>query len=131
MNNYEMAEKLSEEFPSFKMISHDGSVVSDKILYSCGAGWYELLRALFTEITQVYTEANKTLDVQFKQIKEKYGTLRIYYISKLPIDHLILKYRELSESVCERCGQPGSIREEGNEPWLLIRCDKCWEMGAK
>jgi len=60
--------------------------------------------------------------VQFVQIKEKFGTLRIYtdyYNEK--INSYIEFAEALSERTCEICGAPGKINKNG---WLKVRCNK-------
>lgn len=64
--------------------------------------------------------------LKFDQIKEKFGTFRIYlnYYSD-EIDRLVEEAEELSEVTCETCGRPGEMRKRGT--WLLVRCDEHWE----
>ena len=60
-----------------------------------------------------------------EQVKEKFGTLRIYYMGAYvpEVDEAV---RE-SGRVCEACGEPGRLRERGH--WLMTRCDRCFEKG--
>jgi hypothetical protein len=37
---------------------------------------------------------------------------------------LVSLFEELSYKVCETCGEPGSLRNNGH--WLYTLCDKCW-----
>lgn len=59
---------------------------------------------------------------RFLQIKEKFGTLRVY------LDHaddrimaLMDMAERLSEVTCEQCGEPGELRTGG---WLKTLCDE-------
>ena len=63
--------------------------------------------------------------VQFTQIKEKYGTLRIYYMGGDDyITGLVAMAEMMSGRICEKCGVPGR-QTEGNWIWTLcIRCAK-------
>src|SRR5690554_4283427 len=49
---------------------------------SCGAGWHDLLRAVFVVIEEKWSDAEwRTTD-----IKEKFGGLRIYWSGDLPVE---------------------------------------------
>lgn len=87
----------------------------------CGDGWAEILRSLCFMIAQ--RMKNRGGDFRFTQIKEKFGLLRIYgsggddYISGL-----IAMAEAVSGTVCDTCGDRGSVRRGG---WLMTLCDKC------
>ena len=91
----------------------------------CGQGWYEMLRSMCKEIEDAYKEKNKTPDIEIHQIKEKYGTLRVYYASSINIRYIINKYEKLSETTCEECGQPGIMHDDNG--WFFVRCSDCFE----
>lgn len=57
------------------------------------------------------------------QIKEKYGSLRIYmnYYTK-ELDKIISKYEKLSEITCVICGQKATYMSVG---YILPYCDNC------
>lgn len=57
------------------------------------------------------------------QIKEKFGTLRVYMTHYLPeMEEAISEAERLSAITCEDCGQPGELRQGG---WLRTLCDEC------
>ena len=59
---------------------------------------------------------------RFTQIKEKFGTLRIYYDNISPeVDNLVSFAEMLSEVTCEVCGSPGRLNRGG---WLRVLCDQ-------
>lgn len=83
-----------------------------------GKGWYPLV-----------AKAAKVLEPHggyFVQIKEKFGTLRLYYTvdGRIPdeVDDVVNQMENLSASFCELCGMHGQLRSGG---WLLTLCDKC------
>ena len=90
----------------------------------CGAGWYDLLNAVFQLAEKVGITDWHTYDV-----KEKYGGLRIAFSasSELPpksierLDRIVDAAEHLSEHVCEECGAPGRIRDGG---WIRTLCDE-------
>ena len=88
----------------------------------CGDGWFNLLDTLCEEIT-AYLKGKKTPPVIATQIKEKYGTLRFYYIGGDDyIDTLVEAAEKLSEKICEECGKSGEIYDKG---WVYCRCESC------
>lgn len=78
-----------------------------------GSGWHKIVQPLIDL-------CNKE-GVIITQIKEKFGTLR-FYVGAAP-DHVydaIDAAERLSAVTCEKCGEPGVLREGG---WRLTLCD--------
>lgn len=74
---------------------------------------------------RIEEEKNKIISVEFTQIKEKFGTLRIYHNSDDPyIDGLISMAESMSGSVCEKCGNKGYMNTKG---WISTLCEPCRE----
>lgn len=101
----------------------------------CGDGWYDLLDNLCSEL-QFNTDNNDYPQVEATQVKEKYGTLRFYYISiaknkedkylerkEGAIDGITSFAESLSSTICEKCGNKGEI--DDNASWLRCRCERC------
>lgn len=84
----------------------------------CGEGWLEIIKAVCRLID------GRDSDPAFTQIKEKWGTLRIYHDSADDpfVDGVIRMAEEMSSHTCERCGHPGRGRGGG---WLVTLCDSC------
>lgn len=97
--------------------------------YSCGPGWWPLIDGL--------SETIKQLDIkgfEYHQIKEKFGTLRIYWAINPETDdpHLRKKYElvgamvrvleQSSVNICEDCGKNGKAQKGG---WIKTLCDEC------
>jgi len=86
----------------------------------CDGGWYELLDNMMAKIDSLHVDG-----FVFEQIKEKFGTLRVYSYGSTPeIDKIIDEAERLSETTCELCGKPGKIR---GSRWITVRCDECEE----
>ena len=84
----------------------------------CGLGWCKLLWNMLQELEEVVDE-----NFYFTQIKEKYGSLRVYYIGGSDeVDRIIAKYEDLSYKTCERCGSPGEANDDG---WVRTLCKDC------
>lgn len=57
------------------------------------------------------------------QVKEKFGTLRLYVSSWTDeMADVIREAEKKSEVTCEHCGQPGTLRTDG---WYFTFCDTC------
>ena len=101
---------------------------------TCGDGWYNILDTLCNRITK-YIKSNKNVGkeanddwedidpenpVQFVQIKEKFGTLRVYINwGDETIYELIAFAEEMSSVTCEECGAPGELMTQG---WYKTCC---------
>lgn len=92
-----------------------------------GEGWFKLIDQLSADIT-LLDEKDGTTTIAV-QVKEKYGGLRFYVEggSDAVMD-AIDEAELLSEKTCERCGEPGTMRDEG---WVYTLCDKCWEINKE
>lgn len=69
--------------------------------------------------------------LRFSQIKEKYGTLRMYNFGAPQEVHNVLeKYEFISEHVCIQCGSPYAciVNDYG---WCLPLCECCWNKNNK
>lgn len=61
----------------------------------------------------------------FTQIKEKFGTLRVYYSGGDEFcEGIIAMAESMSAVTCEDCGVPGKVRDGG---WIRTLCDACEE----
>jgi len=85
----------------------------------CGDGWYGVIDRMCEKLA--------AYDVELVQLKEKFAGLRAY-TSSYPtddadaIDDITETAEEESLTVCEACGQPGTLRTGG---WLVTACDEC------
>ena len=152
MEKKEMKELITKYPELFKDQQHD---------YGCGAGWYPLIEAVCNYIknkqnrylslkhpTNEHVTCGKSelpfFDFKFEQIKEKFGSLRIYH-SVIKVNHDWTIYDEvkyeydfhmasgavygfidaiemISNTTCEKCGAPGESRHGG---WIKVLCDNC------
>jgi len=77
----------------------------------CDDGWFNLLDSLFSKI-QNYLNKNPDLKEDFKveEVKEKYGSLRVYYSGGDDyINDLVEQAENKSITICEVCGEKGKL----------------------
>ena len=105
--------------------------------FYCGSGWYELLRELSHDLSNVISNT-PGLKVSIDQIKEKFGGLRFYVdidpetsddTIRKTIWELVSKYEDKSYEVCEETGKPGEQRTD--LPWIKTLCDEEYQKRLK
>jgi len=103
----------------------------------CGDGWLPLIHALCSQL-QFDIDKNHYPQIEFTQIKEKFGTLRLYYeTTQLNEKDERLEYKsglqegmisfaeQLSECICEHCGSNNDITQ--TDGWITTICKECLE----
>lgn len=91
--------------------------------FDCGDGWFHVIdeasKKLEAEILKLPKE-----DRQYccaSQVKEKYGTLRLYMTgSTSRMERIISKASRKSAKTCETCGSRGTLRINGG--WYFTAC---------
>jgi hypothetical protein len=122
-----LEDKLGAEF-AFMRVREGGGEPYDNSGCECGDGWYNLLREMCLKITKAYADSSKPVDIRITQIKQKFGTLRVYYhindeAMEEVVSKLVREYVDKSEHICELCGTEGKMRT--TEAMLSVLCDKC------
>lgn len=90
----------------------------------CDAGWRDLLDRMCVRIRPTIQADGGAF--KFSQIKEKYGTLRVYWDGRLSpdadahVEEAIALAEARSAATCEVCGEEGRLREGA---WLTTRCE--------
>lgn len=124
--NPELGDKLVKDFP----LTFNGH---DSFYFECGDGWEPLLRITFEKIEPLIQKmADNVADKEFmpsvSQVKEKFGTLRIYmHFADDEIFEIINKAGIDSEYICEMCSKQGHLVGKGwHKNWHSVRCDECF-----
>lgn len=100
--------------------------------YECGDGWIPLIEEAKTIIAK-YNQKLKEEDLdteplEFIQIKEKWGGLRIYLNYYVPeIAEQIHELEGKSLYICEHCGTNKNVKRDWTHGWIMTLCDKCRE----
>ena len=122
------------------LANHPGNRIPDedcwnaRFSFECGPGWAGLLERLFNDLSNIMRPTGDTIVI--KQIKEKFGTLRVYWQGAVDddtdalIDDAILLAAFRSEVTCQSCGQPGQMRKSGFG-WYHVVCEGHAEHGDR
>lgn len=137
--------KMSKTLTKFeKLKKAHQKIFPENFGIECGEGWIELIGILCKYFDNVLTSKDVVF-IQFAQIKEKFGLLRVYFDLELPtprkgidpnknftqIHQTVSTMEEVSGIVCEDCGQMKhegfDVKMRSLEGWRMTRCDKCFE----
>lgn len=130
-----MANTTHKEFNSFdELMQVHPEMFPEGFYFQCGPGWFPLIKTLVRQIENTQRNRNwkgeSRVQYRFAQVKEKFGTLRIYSASDCADNtdntlEQIYGAERFAESysayVCEECGNVGKLRSGG---WLRTLCDK-------
>ena len=133
----ELEQQLVKDFPlCFGDYGKDPTKSCMAFGCECGDGWYELLREACAKAEPLVTkwiEDHKTetdyegWTPRLAQVKEKFGTLRLYFTSYPDgIGDIEEDAEEKSSITCESCGKPGKLRGQG---WYYTSCFACAREG--
>lgn len=117
----ELQQRLFAKFPAV-FRQRDWPVTQSNMAFGieCGDGWFRIL----DEMLEAIRKSGQR--VQATQIKEKFGTLRFYYIGGDDDINDIVRIAEMkSAHTCEECGKPGKLNTSGW--WISCLCDSCRE----
>ena len=123
----ELEEQLVQKYPQL-FAARDLPPTESLMLFGCecGDGWYEIINKACWLIDHHYK--GKDSDFRWFQIKEKFGTLRLYYNGGDEFGGYVCGVVAMAESIsavtCEQCGNAGSRRGGG---WIVTLCDSCHE----
>jgi hypothetical protein len=118
-----LEQALVRDFPKFFRDFH-GDPLSTCMAWGIehGDGWepsFRKLNELIKQYISLYPEG--TIDFYWSQVKEKFGTPRWYYSGGDDIiDALVSHYERLASTLCEQCGEWGSLK---GKYWVYTACD--------
>jgi hypothetical protein len=109
-----------------KLINPDPTLKSNLMAfgYECDKGWYPLIDECIEKLEEQVKK--EKLNTEILQIKEKFGTLRIYLSSESDeISNIVERYELFSSHICELCGEFWTAKERVNHGWWKTLCQKC------
>lgn len=126
----EIEANLVRDFP--ELFTDYGGDIRETLMgfgCECGDGWSEIIREMCEQLEPLVKQWVKDnpheldLKPRFSQIKEKYGTLRVYMTTSTDDMYVITELAEYkSETTCETCGRKGKLRGDG---WMYTACYYC------
>jgi hypothetical protein len=120
----ELEDKLTEEFPNL-FRGRSKSPQESLMAYACehSDGWFHIIRSMCNAIESHLNSMKDPLDYEFVQIKEKFGTLRVYDNAHDDFISGVIRMAEnMSAVTCEVTGLPGRLRRKGS--WYRTLCDE-------
>ena len=93
--------------------------------------WYKAFgEDLCKDLKKILIEDGLLDDFRIEEIKEKYGTLRIYTnFTSDKIDEVLRKYEDLSMMTCICCGKPAT--HYNTSGWINFVCKNCAEKDSR
>ena len=86
-------------------------------------GWFRLFLLYCKNIKHALADSNWIDRFMFTQVKEKYGTMRLYNNGAPEYIHrMTMCYEQYSTNICERCGSIATVETKG---WISSLCDEC------
>lgn len=95
--------------------------------FSVSRGWLSLFEQVCQDVDQALGEDKRNF--RWAEIKHKYGGLTMYFDMEgrgqedpvvSAVQKIVFDASERSETVCEVCGEPGTVEEQGF--WLDCLC---------
>jgi hypothetical protein len=118
----ELELSIVQEFPNlFK--GRSKSLKESLMAFGCehDDGWFNIIRAMCQEIDDHLKQTKE--EYEFTQIKEKFGTLRVYDTGHNDhIEGIIRMAEAMSAVTCEITGSPGKLCRAGL--WYKTLCDE-------
>ncbi|HDY87278.1 MAG TPA: hypothetical protein ENH82_04075 [bacterium] len=85
--------------------------------FEVGSGWFPLIYRALNRLSE-HQKSSGDL-IRLRQVKEKWGVLRIYIDGPDIAKVIVSKAAEKSTYVCEVCGRPGELRMND---WYSTHC---------
>jgi hypothetical protein len=124
---WEIADTITTKYMVEKFPALYGNV---RLGISIGPGWIPIMVELGEKIEAVKALLSDSINVEFIQIKEKFGGLRAYYDiecedekARETIEAAVRAAEARAEKTCEVCGEPGEVKQS-KSGWLTNSCEK-------
>lgn len=94
--------------------------------YECGDGWLPLIEEAKSLVNKYNSEHPDATPLEFVQVKEKWGELRIYlnYYPNTIYDKLD-EISNKSHHICEECGSTDNVSIQDTHGWFMALCPEC------
>lgn len=112
----DLENKLISDFPSL-FRGANKPLTESLMKFGCehDDGWFNIIYCMCKSINDHIKNKKELVDYEFTQIKEKFGTLRVYDAGSDDfIEGVIAMAENLSAFTCEVTGNPGKVCRSGN-----------------
>lgn len=120
----ELQDKLYKGFP--KLFEQKDLPMSKTCMcwgIETGDGWFQLIKDTCTKL-QCQIDGKIIPQIQFSQVKEKFGGLRIYFTPyNKKVEEIVSKAEDFSYTICEKCGSTDKVTQ--TKRWITTLCKKC------
>ena len=118
----EKQKKIIADYPEFfKGIGKSPQESCLAFGLECDDGWYDLIDTCCSLIKHHYKN-KKDIDFEFLQVKEKFGTLRLYFQGGDSFIAGVVDMTEaMSANICEITGNPGKLHVRNM--WYKTLCE--------
>jgi len=128
---------MCQSFPGLFIQRHQDMSITCMCWGFCiGRGWRNILYNLCLDLQKICDKTK--IDIQFTQIKEKYGSARFYYDTRMPVICDKLKLTEINNEIlllinesedktyttCAACGKEYK-RKKQETGWIKSICNNC------
>lgn len=125
----ELDEKLTKSFPNLYR-DRFSSILTSCLPwgYECNDGWYNILFEASEKLEKIIIQLKEDNPLEEHlpkavQVKEKFGTLRIYLSNETEeMSEIVEEAERISAETCEQCGKLGKSNKYG---WIETLCDGC------
>ena len=121
----ELDDKLCEKYPRIFVDRHGDPKETCMCWGFPGNGWYWLLDKLCQHL-QWNIDRNGDPQLKAVQVKEKFGSLRVYTEGGNAEQHAVIHFAEaLSYGICETCGTTKGVEQRRKNGWVYTSCEEC------
>ena len=122
--NRKNTQKLLKKYPKL-FVQHKLPITQSAMgwLFQHGDGWCELLDCVCDWLSFQIKENNMP-PVEFTTVKEKFGTLQIYYVGGNEETSSVISFVSwMSMKICENCGSVDDV--QSTKGYITYFCKKC------
>jgi hypothetical protein len=112
----DLEKRLVSEFPDL-FADYGKSPQESCMAWGCehSDGWFNIILSLCRSISSHIKNSKEGVEFKFTQVKEKFGTLRVYtYGGDDYIEGVIAMAESMSALTCEVTGEPGQMCAKGH-----------------
>lgn len=116
-----LSEKIFSDFPQLFIYNENEDMLPFVMFgFEVGSGWFPIIYEACKKLAIIQKDTGVT--IQIRQVKEKFGGLRLYLSGPEEAFDIEDEAEEKSMTTCEACGDPG---KQHNHGWITTLCEEC------